>query len=790
MNISAALRHQARTPRFALIVLVLTAAVVAVNATAFGAIHALRWKAMPYADAEQLIDLRAQLKNFGMTLGLSAPLREAVLADRSHFSGALGFVETSENESGRAWHVYRVTSDFNSFLGVTPELGRGFVNSDAQAGADAVLVLSDATWRSRYGADPSIVGRAVRFGSKTYTIIGVMPRGFAFPDTATDAWRPFVESPAEREQASSGVVGVLEVVARRAPGISIDETRKALELILAHDPTLAGLRTSAGVIAQVRPWRERFTGQHEQALALFQLAALILLTVVLSNLVNIELDRLIARRRELDVRRALGATDRTLRRGLVAELLPPVVAGLLLGLAATPFALDIAVETDLLPGYTPQGTGFAWPSLAAGLVVALVLLVVPVVALSTARVGQLNRAGIGGLGRLRSVLLVAQITLTTALLGTTALLLQSAIRIVSVDPGFDPHGVILTEVDLAGVTVGERAVDRLDTDRYRPLVEPIRSDIDALPGIDRVAVVSAPPFSNSESVSTMRLPGQTDDLQVHRREIGSGYFGAMGIRLEAGRDFVAGGDAGAVIVDDTYTERYLHGLDPLTQYVELPNGDGETFKRIPIIGVVHTVKSHVLDETPDLATIYSFDPAPMPTFWLVTRTHGDAHALADVIRRRILERAPDATIVLNWALSDRIAETLKNRESLLGALGAFAAATLALSMISLAAVLSSAIRRRTAEIGIRIALGATPARVRNLVLRQGTLLVGTGIALGLAAGLALARVLADRLFGIEFTDPASWLATLVLVALVALVACWWPARRASAIDPVEALRSD
>jgi ABC-type antimicrobial peptide transport system permease subunit len=180
----------------------------------------------------------------------------------------------------------------------------------------------------------------------------------------------------------------------------------------------------------------------------------------------------------------------------------------------------------------------------------------------------------------------------------------------------------------------------------------------------------------------------------------------------------------------------------------------------------------------------------MPTFWLVTRTHGDAHALADVVRRRILERAPDATILINRALSDRIAETLKNRESLLGALGAFAATTLALSMLGLSTVLSSAIRRRTAELGLRIALGATPSRVRNLVLRQGTLLVGAGIALGLAAGLALARVLADRLFGVQFADSASWLATLTLVALVALLACWWPAGRASAIDQVDALRSE
>jgi putative ABC transport system permease protein len=791
MNIASFLRHQTRAPLFALIVFVLTAAIVAVNATAFGAIHILRWRAMPYADAGRLVDLGAELRHFGMRIGLSSSLRDAVIADRSHFDGALGFVEANENEKGRAWHVTRVTPDFASFLGVSPALGRGFTVEDAQAGADAVLVLSDATWRSRYASDPAIIGRAIRFGDKTYTVVGVMRPGFAFPDTTTDAWRPFVESAYEREQASHGTIGVVKVIARRADGVSIDQARAALGTILKNG-TSAGFRDRADLVANVTSWRERFASQHEQALMLFQMAALILLAVVLSNLVNIELDRLIARRRELDVRRALGATDSALRRGLVAELMPPVAAGLALGLAITPFALRVAVATDLLPAIAPQGTDFSWPSLVAGVIVATVALAVPAVALSTMRSRSLNRAGAGGLGRLRSALLVAQIALTTALLGTTALLLQSALGVISADPGFDPRGVVLTDVDIPGITLGDRRFDPADTERYRPLVEVLRSDVAALPGVDAAAVASTPPFSNSETVSTMRADGRSDELQARMREIGAGYFAAFGIRLVAGRDFTAAdaGDAGPVIVDEIYRDRYLRGLDPLTQYVELPNDDGKTFHRAAIVGVARTVKHRLLDETPNLATVYTFNATPTPTFWLVTRAHGDARALADVVRRRILERSPDTTIVVNAALSDRIAATLENRESLLGALGAFAAATLALSMLGLAAVLSSAIRRRTAEIGIRMALGATPSRVRNLILRQGTLLVGAGIALGLAAGLAFARILADRLFGIPFTDASSWFATLAMVALVALLACWWPARRASAIDPVDALRRE
>jgi putative ABC transport system permease protein len=415
---------------------------------------------------------------------------------------------------------------------------------------------------------------------------------------------------------------------------------------------------------------------------------------------------------------------------------------------------------------------------------------VPALVPSSTHIGAINRAGVGGLGRLRSALLVAQITLTTALVGTTALLLQSGMRIASIDPGFDPRGVVVADVDPAGVTLAERRFDPGDA-RYRPIVERIRDDVAALPGVDRVAVASAPPFSSSEMVSTIRVPGRPDDLQARQRQVGTGYFEALGIRLVAGRGFEKGDPEGtdAVIVDEVYRDRYLRGLDPLTQYVEFPNDDG-TFHRARIVGVARTVRHHALDETPGLATTYTLQPAPRPTFWLVARTSGNARELADTIRRRVLESEPGATLVVTATLSDRIARTLSNRESLLEAIGAFAAATLALSMIGLAAVLGFAIRRRTAEIGLRIALGATPGRVRNLVLRQGAVLIACGIALGLALGLAFARLLADRLFGIAFTDHASWSATLAIVAAVALLACWWPARRAAATDPIEALRHD
>ena len=791
MNSAAALRLPMRAPIFSLVVMVLTAAVVVVNAAAFSAIHALRWSALPYADAESLVDLRAQLTNFGMVIGLNTPLRETIVDDRSHFSGAIGYTETSENEHGRPWHVTRVTPNFNAFLGVIPVLGRPFGDADGKAGAAGVILLSDATWRSRYGADSAVIGRTIRFGEKSFEVIGVMPPGFAFPDTTSDAWLPHVESPAERAQAEQGNVGTLGVLARRMPGVSTAEAENALEAIFERDPALSGMRASAGLKARVVPWRDRLAGEHERALVLFQLAAFLLLAVVISNLSSLELDRLIARIREFEIRRTLGATDSILRRELVLERLPAVVAGLALGLCLTPAALLAAVANDLLPTDLPQGTSFGWPAALVGAAVAACALLAPAVVSPSRRLHALNRAGIGGLGRRRSTLLVAQITLTTALLGTTALLLQSAVRIVSVDPGFDPDGVVLTNVDPAGVTLGDRLFDPIDTARYRPLVERIREDVATLPGVDRVAVASAPPFTGSEAVSTVRGPSGDRDLQARQREVGIGYFEALGIPLLAGRDFAAGDPEGtqAVIVDEVYRDRYLGGVDPLSQYVEFPKGDG-SYSRARIVGVARTVRHHALDESADLATLYTLQSAPQPTFWLAARTRGNPRDLAEVIRRRVLESDPDVTIVASVALTDRVAKTLQNRQTLLGAIGTFAGATLTLSMLGLATVLGFAARRRTGEIGMRMALGATPSRVRNLVLRQGAALVGVGLALGLVTGLALARLLADRLFGVAFTDGTSWSTTLCVVAGIALLACWWPAHRAALVDPVVALRRD
>lgn len=785
-----------RAPLFALAITLLVATVVAVNATAFSAVHALRWKALPYADADRLVDLQANLQDFGFTVGLAERYRKDIAADHARFVSALGFMPSNQpriDEHGRSWRLARVTADFEKVLGIAPALGRTFAADD---GETATLVLSDATWRSRFDADPNVMGRVVRLADAGFTVIGVMPAGFVFPDATTDAWRPLVISAGEREQVErNGSVGELEVVARLAPGVSVDQARESLTAKFAADASVQNLIKESHLKAEARIWRERFSATHWNALALLQLAALILLAVVAANLVNLTLDRLLGRARELDIRRALGAGERAILRSVLGDLAPPLVCGLVLGLALTPLGMALLERRGLLPDTLPQGSSFGAIGLFAGMLVALLVFACALVAIVAARGrnGLSGRAAFAGLGRVRPAMLVAQVMLTTALLGGAGLLLRSAFNLASADHGFDASGVSLTAVDPVGVSISGHHFDpATDVARFTPLVEAMRADIASLPGVQHAAIAQAPPFSGTEMVATMRVPGQDDLQQSRSRLIGVGYFAALGVGLSAGREFEAGDAAGdrPVIVDETYRQRYLQGVDPLTAYVELPIDNSDQFRKARIVGVARSVKHDRLDEPQNLATVYEYTRAPLPIFWLIARTSGDPAALAETVRQRLLALAPDTDFGVNKPLSELVAATLSGRRSLLEALGGFAAATLLLAGIGLAAVLSFAIRRRTGELGVRMAIGATPSRIVRLILRQGGLLIIAGAMLGLGVGIPLARLLADRLYGIGYSDATTWCGTFAIVVGVAFLACWLPARRAAATDPIVALRSE
>jgi len=802
MNLIETLRRHLRSPAFALTVFVLVAAVTAINVTVFGAIDTLRWRSLSYAADDSLVSLKLKLTKIDNESNLSEVYRKALASDTATFRGVAGYVDmnrTRSDEEGRPWRIAQVTPQLDAVLGVAPALGRGIAEDDAHDGADRVLVISDALWRRRFGSDPDIVGRAVRFGDRVDTIIGVMPRGFAFPDTRADAWRPFV-LPAQKPAIDG--VGELDLIARLADGATLEQARVALDRVYSGGKSLgqfAAMFANMGAQPHAEPWRDHFHAQHGKALALLQLAAAILLLAVAANLVNLQLDRLLGRSREFDIRRALGAGEGAIALQALGDMALPVLAGIAVGLACAAPGLQLLAMRHLLPESLPAPIGFSPAMFGCGAFIAIVALATTLLAarLSRGRAALSARGGAAGLGPLRPALLVAQVVLTTALLGSAILLLRSAANVLEVDRGFDARGVLMVGIDFTTASAARRepSYDPRDDVELKSSVEELLARAKALPGVRHVATATISPFSGGDNFVQAQVPGQTEPQQVRGRTVSPDYFATLGIALRSGRaldatDAREDGGANAVVVDEQYVQRYLNGHDPLGASIGIgTNPDGKPIMT-PVVGVMRNVKNHSLDEKADMPTVYNVAAFPSPMFVLLVRADVDAASLVDPLRRLIQQVAPDAAIAFDQPLAQRIEDSFAARRGLLQTIGAFAAITLALAAIGLAAVLGFAIRRRTAELGVRMALGATPSRVRNLVLRQGSTLVVAGLIVGAALGIALARLFAERLFGVGYADPASWCMALALVAVIASFACWLPARRAATVEPVEALRHE
>ncbi|MGA9341724.1 MAG: ABC transporter permease [Rhodanobacteraceae bacterium] len=795
-NLASILRRQMKAPLFALTVVVLIGAAVMINTTAFTALYAVVWKALPYKQPDRLVDLRENLQKFGLVNGLDPILFERVAADHRSFAGAIGFTESHARDDldSRTWKIAAVSPGFDRVLGINPMLGRTFAGTDVQD--DDSLVLSSNAWKRYFGGGADVIGKRVRFADRSYTVIGVMPPDFMFPDATFDAWSRYRATPAEIASTQAGMSGGLDVLARLAPGISADQARESLARLIDSSVHLKPLGEQLGLKGEVRPWRERFVQSSERALVLLQLAALILLAVTTANLVNLYLDHWTARARELDIRRALGASGRAIGWMAIAETVPIVAVGLLAGLLMTPLGIYWIRTHDLLPKGLPGVQSFTAAPLVVGFVIGICMLAAGAgAALAARRASTLSMRGNAGIGRLRPVLIAAQVMLTVALLGNSGLLLKSALKLGEVRPGFDPKGVVLTALDPPpGDLLGTDYDLKSDPRHVLPLLRELRDATRALPGVSAVAITDAPPFGGVRTRASVPVPGQQDKQQVRWIRVSPDYFRALGIQFRQGSDFASTevenqNNSAPVIVDQTYRERYLAHKNPIGASAPFVRGSTEPLAG-HVIGVVQPTRQQSLADDRYPPTIYTPSPAPLPNIWLVTRSSRDPAALALDVAKLVHARAPDWNILVNRPLQRLIDDSLVSRNALLQAIGAFAVATLALAVLGLAAVLSLATRRRAGEIGVRMALGATRQRVVLLIISQGGRLVLLGAIAGVAIGLVLARAHADQLYATPYTDALTWLACVVVVTVAGALACWLPARHAAAIDPIAALRSE
>lgn len=787
MSLTMPLRRLLNAPGFALGVLLTVALVVSVNASAFAGWWALLYKPLVFAQAERWAELRIDLRDIDFQVGLSPSLFEAVRGATGTFDAAVGAPEIGQpalDEQARPWRVQRITPDFTSLLGVPPARGSDFA---ADTPLDHGLLLSDRVWRERFGTDANIVGRLLRIGNTQYQIQGVMPPGFAWPDADVQAWTPWLASSSEREQDAQGAFGQFHVAARLAPGVNLVQAQQTLSELLKGSSNRFLASETERVHAQVRPWRDRFTAGHLSALLLLQAAAGLLLLVAAANLTGLTLDRLWSNRHGYTIRAALGARAGDLWRLILADLLLPTALGTGLGLALTPLAIDVLATRGLLPAALPMAVGGDLPTLAMG--IAAALLVISIAGLAAqlalrriAAAGSLNeRAPMHGLGRVQALALVTQVALTTALAGASGLLLRSALNLAGEERGFDPNGVVLTQLELPPDTPGQATSGSTMTR--------LQNTIAAIPGVERVAIANMPPFGGAEFLMTLNVAGSAEPVQARAPMVGAGYFQALRMPIIAGRDFSASemANGGAVIVDENFQRRWL-GAGAPDGSLRIIDPDGEEPpQEVRIVGVVPAVKQKALDEALGQPLVYRPLASAGNGDFLITRTALDASALSVQIRRVLASQVAEAKLMVNVPLADAVARTLRSRRALLESVTLFGVATLLLAALGLYAVLNAAVSRRRAEFGVRMALGGAPGRVLQLVLRQGASLIAIGVALGLLSGLALSTLLAGRLHRLEATDAATWMLTALTVAAVGLLACGLPAHRATRVPPRVAL---
>ena len=810
-----AVRSLFKAPAFTTIAVLTLALCIGANSAIFSVLNAILFKPYPWPNSERLVYIHNTYPLIGLTrAGCSIPdyldrrngvtaLEESALVTGASLN--LASEGTPEQVEGR-----RVTPSFFPMLKVGPALGRTFTEDEAQIGAGKTVVLSDTLWRNRFGADPGIVGASLRLNGEPYTIIGVMPSGFD-PNPRIQLWIPFAFTDQQKSDSGRGNE-FSSMIARLKPGATLKQAQAEVDRIHAANkerlPQSRAFWESSGFGGFVINYLEENVRDVKAMLWLVQAAVAAALLIGCANVASLLLARASARERELAIRAALGAGRGRLMAQLLTESVLLFLGGGLLGLGvalAGVKAMDSLGLANLPRGHTVSLdlSVFGFTMLCA-LLTGLAFGALPAWSATRGNTAHaLKDAGARATaGRrhlwLRSTLVVAEIALALMLLATAGLLIKSFHRLQEVSPGFVRENVLTAQLTLPPAKYD--APDKL-TAFHHQLLERVR----ALPGVNSAALTTGLPFSGSNSMGSYQIDGYTPPTgqpQPHGnvRSVSAEYFKAIGITLLNGRFFTAQDTAGApdvIIIDRFLADRYWPNENPIGNRIirgTLPNpveGQPRVPRRWEIIGVVSTVHHQNLDRPVGKETLYfALSQQPANRFTLVVKTSAAPTSLSMSVRKAILSIDAEQPVFDVKTMETRVDEAMQGRKSPMILLGIFAGIALLLAALGVYGVLAFAVGQRTSEIGIRVALGASRANILGLILRQGTVLVMIGVAIGLAGYFSLSRVIEKLLFNVAPTDLMTLVATPLLLAAVAVAACLLPARRATKVDPMVALRAE
>jgi putative ABC transport system permease protein len=682
----------------------------------------------------------------------------------------------------------RVSAGLFEMLGATPALGRTFREDEDQPGQN-LAILSSALWKRRFGADPNIIGQAISLSATSYTVIGVMPPTFQFPDRDTELWTPVGFSAAQAQQLGSHY---LSVIGRLNPGVTLAQAGTEMSAIAGRlAEQYSG--TNAGWDVNIVPMQEYDVRDIKPALLILLGAVALVLLIACANVANLLLARGTARQKEIAIRTALGASRWRIARQLLTEsvllALAGGVVGLLLALWGTGLLLALAPE-DLprVKDVALDGGVIAF-TLSVTLLTGIIFGLAPAWQASRPNLNETLKEGgrgtTGGHHRVRGSLVVTEVALALVLLVGAGLLIRSFYRLRQVNPGFNTRNAMAVTVSLPGKKYAQP--DQLAA-FYTQLIEKVAG----LPGVVATGASQTLPIQGDYllgfNIQGRPPAGPGEDKSTNYYAVTPDYFKSMGIQLIRGRVFTdqdRKDSPRVAIINEEMAKRYFPDEDPIGKGINVTNGP-ETFREI--VGIVGDVKQYGLAQATTLQTYEPFLQNPFSGMTLVVRSENNPAALTSAIRAQVLSIDKDQPIARTRALEQIVSDSVAKQRFAMLLLGTFGAVALVLAAVGLYGVMSYAVTQRTHELGIRMALGASTGNVLKLVIGQGMTLALVGVGIGVGGALALTRLMANLLFATGATDPVTFVGISVLLAGVALAACFVPARRATRVDPMVALR--
>ena len=804
-DIRFAVRTLRKQPIFTLVAVLTLALGIGANTAIFSLLYQVLLRPLPYPDADRLVFV------WNTYPGSNLPQASVSIPDYIDRKTQAGAIEDATlvtmrtanlNEEGYPEQLrsLAVTPSFFSTLQRAPRLGRAFTQDEATPDADKFVILTYGLWTSHFGSDRSIVGRDVRINGEPHRVVGVLPADFELPARDIALVVPFSFTPAQMSDNGRGNE-FSSMIARLRPGATIAQADGQFKAIVSRNlerlPQLRSFAMTSGFSGYAISMRDQIVGDVRAPLYVLQAGVLLVLLIACANVANLLLMRATARQRELAIRATLGAADRRIIRQLLTEGIVLSLAGALAGIALGIAGLKalIALSATQIPG-APEATLYVPVLLFTfGLAVltGIVFGVVPALTVlrgnTAAFLKEDSTRGSAGkrTGVTRAVLVVAETAIAVVLLIGAGLMIKSFVRLQSVNPGFAMDNVLTAEIALPAsryADVPARAAfwNRL-TERAR-----------AIPGVTSVGLTTNVPFNGNVSSGSYTIVGRTlapGEAVPHSRQeiVGGDYFKALQIPLIAGRTF-ADSDAAAApavcVIDQYLVNKYFADRNPIGEQIQ----NGPRFKAT-IIGVVGSINSIDLGQPVTKERIYYAAAQQAPrTMALVVKTGLDPQRLVSQVRAAVQAIDAEQPIADVRTLDEWVSRSVANRRTPMTLLAVFGAVALVLSAIGIYGILAFGVAQRGREFGIRHALGADSGSILSLVLREGTRTAGIGIVIGLTGALALTRSLQSLLFGVTVHDPAVFGGVAAVLFAVALAACYIPARRATRVDPMVALRDN